>query len=276
MRNALILLSSLALAASSRAGLTAIATSQMKVGYILGAKMTVAYNPVSTPTKFPPRTAGEYVYSQFAPGRTDPQVFDFDSPDVPVDPSHYTASISGGATDEATDDVLSLASTTTGAFTGKDGDLVLFRRYGFRYFLQVTNDDASPQDVTFAFDGQSRYAKGDIDTPLDTVANLGQYAESGGVADVVDTAIDDDPPEYSFFADTFDSAGGTGYEVPKTYPSGGSRTFKVPGEGNREFEIYCASYVFLEDDRRPALVPQPSAFAALGLGALPTLRHTRK
>ncbi len=287
MRNHFSALPLLALAASSHAVGTATVTSTGDVTYTLGAGLSYAFSPTSL--NYAGRAAGRYTYDWDSIGTSVPEshnpVFEYlDDTNLNLvaqvaDPARYSLSLSGGASGTPTGtNRLVLSSTATATFSAAandPGDLFAFRRYGYRYFMQVTNGSTVPQFALFNFNNQQRTLSGAVNVPVDLTANLGQYAEAGGVMDVIDTSTDE-TDEYTLTADTFSSADGRSFSTDYTYPLGGRGYTVAPG-ATVEYEIYSSSYLFIEDDhRRAAPVPEPAPLAALSVGALGLLRRRRK
>lgn len=284
MRKTLPVLALLAtLAASSHAVITGTATSTADVSYTLGAGLTASYSNVSVDG----RVAGEYIYNYDGDnGTAAPSVYEYlnDNGDTaPVlDPTRYTTASDSGAYGYApTDGRVQLSATATGSYlaaASDPSDTFLFRRYGSRAFLRVTNGGTADADIVFDLNTEHRIADVTTDISYDADRNLGQYAAAGGSGDVVVSTVDAND-DYFDYADNFGSgnaADGKSGHIDTTFPAG-RRSFTLGVGQTVEYEVFTSSYVFLEDDHRPAApVPEPAPLAALGVGALALLRRRRK
>lgn len=295
MRNALTLLSLLALAASSHAVIHAASSGTTKVDYSFDPLLSYAF--VNDSVNLPGRSSGQYIYDWPLDGTNVPEShnpyteFLPDGSFAPVtDSTRYSGSLSGTSSGVQTGaNSLSLTSEVSGSFeaTPSDpSDLYLGRRYGYRYFIDVTNPDLlATHDAGFAFTLQRRSISGSVPFLYNYANFLGQYAEGNADGGVADTSNIGDSG-YDVSHDTYYEGNVLSYSISGDLPIGAPRIFSVPKAtldangvlvpGFLELEVYSSSYIGMEDDHRFTPVPEPAPLAALGLGALALLRRRRK
>ena len=271
MRNTLVLLSSLALAATSRAVQTSTATATTDVIYKATAGLVLS------------NVVGE-AYEYFAFGNSaNPGTNlvaeilndDFDHP-LAADPSLYTVATATGSANgshAAGSNAFSMTATGKATFDATTArELVLDHTFGYRYFLFFDNPTGSALTVDFTVTRGGR-VQGDFDGPdYDLTTERGRYVESDAFGDAFlkDAAFPSDLG-MAQFGDTIDDGKPFDKSIGLTF----TRTLTIPknSTGTR-VQLYASAETYLDYDMRP--VPEPGTWAALGLGTLALLRRRRR
>ena len=274
MRNALVLLSSLALAAAASADPYSLGTSvaSLSATYSMEAGVTLA-----------PVVHNEYHPYGYAPGLN---YYDFHTGD-PVSPTNAHIAYSGSTAQNVPTGggLLSLSATQTMRLDPvADTEFsYAIASIGHRAYLTFTNPTNAPATVTFTLDWSGNFSA-DASRPSNPAGDyIWDYAagEYGlGLAEInldnnnfVDPAHNaHHPTEYAY---TYDfGTGAINGHVGATFDQKGARySYILAGGSTHRYEIWAAAYN--EVGFKPQAVPEPAALAALGLGALALLRRRR-